>query len=256
MIQNIKKFIKKENYEFKKTMIDVKNLSFSYSKHNPIFKNANFEIHSGDLVAVIGPNGSGKSTLVKILSKLIPKQKGEINIYGKFSYIPQKFNQDINFPAKVSELLDLECCGCELRNQVSESLNIQDLEKKQFKDLSGGQQQRVLISLSLLSNPDILILDEPTVGIDLKTQEEFYKLLKKLNKQRNLTIIFVTHDTGMVSHYFDKILVVHNKHICLEDSKQTKKYQKTFMETHHETHHHKTENKQENKKNKTKGENK
>jgi zinc transport system ATP-binding protein len=189
------------------------------------------------LVAVIGPNGSGKSTLVKILSKLIPKQTGDINIYGKFSYIPQKFNQDTNFPAKVSELLDLECCGCELRKRVSTSLNIENLEDKQFKDLSGGQQQRVLISLSLLSNPDILILDEPTIGIDRQTQEEFYKLLKELNKQRNLTIIFVTHDTGMVSHYFDKILVVHNKHICLEDSNKTNKYQKSFMENHHETHH-------------------
>jgi zinc transport system ATP-binding protein len=225
------------NEQNKKVMIEVKNLSFSYSKINPIFNNANFQIHTGELVAVIGPNGSGKSTLVKILSKLISKQSGEMNIYGKLSYIPQKFNQDTNFPAKVSELLDLECCGCELRKQVSTSLNIENLEDKQFKDLSGGQQQRVLISLSLLSNPDILILDEPTVGIDRQTQEEFYKLLKDLNKQRNLTIIFVTHDTGMVSHYFDKILVVHNKHICLEDSKQTNKYQKSFMDNHHETHH-------------------
>ena len=223
----------------KKIMIDVKNLSFSYSKTNPIFHNANFEIHSGELVAVIGPNGAGKSTLVKLLSKLIPNQSGKINILGKLSYIPQKFNQDTNFPAKVSELLDLECCGCSLRNQVSESLNIENLEDKQFKDLSGGQQQRVLISLSLLSNPDILILDEPTVGIDLKTQEEFYKLLKNLNKERNLTIIFVTHDTGMVSDYFDKILVVHNKHICLENAKKTNSYQKSFMESHHEIHHNK-----------------
>lgn len=225
--------------ENKKIIIDVKNLSFSYSKTNPIFHNANFQIHSGELVAVIGPNGAGKSTLVKILSKLIPKQNGNINIFGKLSYIPQKFNQDTNFPAKVSELLDLECCGCNLRNQVSESLNIKNLENKQFKDLSGGQQQRVLISISLLSNPEILILDEPTVGIDRQTQEEFYKLLKTLNKERNLTIIFVTHDTGMVSHYFDKILVVHNKHICLEDSNKTNKYQKTFMESHQENHHHK-----------------
>jgi zinc transport system ATP-binding protein len=242
----------------KKTIINVKNLSFSYSKTNPIFNDANFEIHTGDLVAVIGPNGSGKSTLVKILSKLISKQTGEISIYGKLSYIPQKFNQDTNFPAKVSELLDLECCGCELRKQVSESLNIINLEDKQFKDLSGGQQQRVLISLSLLSNPDILILDEPTVGIDRQTQEEFYKLLKDLNKQRNLTIIFVTHDTGMVSHYFDKILVVHNKHICLEDSKQTNKYQKSFMDNHHETHHpnhnhtYKQDKKEKSKENKNK----
>lgn len=233
-----------------KTIINVKDLSFSYSKTNPIFHNANFQIHSGDLVAVIGPNGAGKSTLVKILSNLIPHQNGKIEILGKLSYIPQKFNQDNNFPAKVSELLDLECCGCDLRNQVSESLNIQNLENKQFKELSGGQQQRVLISLSLLSNPDILILDEPTVGIDMKTQEEFYKLLKQLNKQRNLTIIFVTHDTGMVSNYFDKILVVHNKHICLEDSKKTNKFQKSFMETHQEIHHHDTKNKKNEVKNK------
>lgn len=221
-----------------KPMIEIKNLSFSYSKNKPsIFKNTSFKIHKGDLVAIIGPNGSGKSTLVKLISNLIPKQTGEIKLNGKISYIPQKFNQDSNFPAKVSELLDLECCKCGLRKQVTNSLNISQFLNKQFKDLSGGQQQRVLIALSLLSNPEILILDEPTVGIDLATQEDFYKLLKQLNKERNLTILFVTHDTGMVSEYFNKILVVHNDHICLENATQTNKHQKSFMQSHNELHH-------------------
>lgn len=223
--------------QMKQPIISVKNLTFSYSEKNPIFSNVNFEINSGELVAVIGPNGTGKSTLIKIISNLIKKQNGEIKINGKLSYIPQKFNQDSNFPAKVFELLDLECCNCQLRRQIIKSLHINQFLNKQFKDLSGGQQQRVLIGISLLSNPDILILDEPTVGIDLKTQEEFYKLLKTLNKEKGLTIIFVTHDIGMVSEYFNKILVVHNKHVCLENSNKTKHFQKTFLQTHNETFH-------------------
>ena len=218
-------------------IISVKNLTFSYSEKNPIFSNVNFEINSGELVAVIGPNGTGKSTLIKLITNLINNQKGEIKINGKLSYIPQKFNQDSNFPAKVSELLDLECCNCQLRRQITKSLHINQFLNKQFKDLSGGQQQRVLIGISLLSNPDILILDEPTVGIDIKTQEEFYKLLKTLNKEKGLTIIFVTHNIGMVSEYFNKILVVHNKHVCLEHANKTKYYQKTFLQTHNETYH-------------------
>ncbi len=228
-------------------MIEVKNLSFSYNekfnknKHkinnnhsnsnlnsdNYIFKNISFEIYRGDFVAIIGPNGVGKSTLIKVLTgfiKIKPDNKGKTNlikINGRISYIPQKFNQDYNFPAKVSELLDLECCKCNLRNNILKSLDIYSIENKQFKDLSGGQQQRVLIAMSLLSNPDILILDEPTVGIDAKSQEGFYNILRDLNKNENLTILLITHDTSMISNYFNKTLCIFNKNICIDDAKNS-----------------------------------
>lgn len=219
-------------------IITVKNLYYSYNREENIFENVSFSIGKKDLVAIIGHNGSGKSTLIKLLLGLIENKKGKIDIQGKLAYIPQKYNQDINFPAKVKEILDLECCDCDLRGEVLISLGIENLIEKQFKSLSGGQQQRVLIALSLLSNPDILILDEPTVGVDTKTQEEFYKLLKKLNKDRDLTILFVTHDTGMISSYFSKIICVGNKKVYIDNAKKTHALvHSTYGDNFHEIHH-------------------
>lgn len=222
-----------------KSIIDIKNLSYAYPGQDTILENISFSINKKDLVAVIGHNGCGKSTLIKLILGLLEKSEGKINVKGKLAYIPQKYNQDVNFPGKVNEILNLECCDCGLREQVLVSLGIEKLIEKQFKSLSGGQQQRVLIALSLLSNPDILILDEPTVGVDSQTQEEFYKLLKKLNKERELTILFVTHDTGMISNYFTKTVCVENKKVHIDDAKNTHKLlHKAYGENFHEHHHH------------------
>jgi len=215
----------KSNLNIGDEIIKVSNLSYSYG-NDKIFYKASFSIKKGDLVAIVGPNGAGKSTLAKLLVGLLDfKNKKErnkhIKINGKIAYIPQKFNQDSNFPAKVSEILELECCICNHSKDILKSLDISSLENKQFKDLSGGQQQRVLIALALLSNPDVLILDEPTVGIDSKTQDSFYNILSKLNKNRNLTILFVTHDTSMISNYFSNILCVFDKHIIYDDAKNS-----------------------------------
>mgnify|MGYP003682317715 CR=1 FL=1 len=223
----------------KSTSITVKNLSYSYHKNQTILENISFSIEKKELVAVVGHNGSGKSTLIKLLLGLLKTKEGKINITGSIGYIPQSYNQDVNFPAKVKEILDLECCDCSLRGDVVKSLNLEKLENSQFKNLSGGQQQRVLIALALLSNPEILVLDEPTVGVDTKTQEEFYKLLKKLNKERELTILFVTHDTGMISNYFTKTLCVGNKQVHIDDAKHTHTLlHSTYGDSFHELHHH------------------
>ena len=224
--------------------IIVNNLSYSYSSNsnsNSILKNVSFEVFEGDFVAIMGPNGVGKSTLIKILTNLISikQRQKHITIKGKVAYIPQKFNQDPQFPISVKELLALECCKCSHRNQILKSLRIQSLENKQFRDLSGGQQQRVFVALSLLSNPDILVLDEPTIGVDSNTQEEFYKLLHKLNVEQNLTILLVTHDTSMVSEYVSKVLCVGNKTI-IEDSIENanKHINETYPQSFYAMHNH------------------
>ncbi|MCA9487003.1 ATP-binding cassette domain-containing protein [Candidatus Woesearchaeota archaeon] len=224
-------------------IIEIKDLTYSYHQEQNILENISLSIHKGDLVAIIGHNGSGKSTLVKLIAGLLEQKTESITLRGKLSYIPQKVSSDNNFPAKVKEILDLECCDCKLRDEVLKNLGIDEFVEKQFKVLSGGQQQRVLIALALLSNPDILILDEPTVGVDTKTQEDFYKLLKKLHKERELTILFVTHDTGMISDYFTKIICLDNKKAHMDEAKNTDKvlhsgYGEHFHEVHH--HHHKT----------------
>ena len=203
-----------------KNIIEVKNLSYSYNGLNSVLENISFSVKEKELVAIIGNNGCGKSTLIKLILGLIEKRSGVIKSFGKFSYIPQKYNQDNNFPAKVSEIFNLECCDCDLRNKVLKNLGTHNLLDKQFKNLSGGLQQRVLLTLSLLSNPNILVLDEPTIGVDKKTLIDFYKLLKNLNKERGLTILFVTHDTNMVFDYFDKIISIENKKINISNGRK------------------------------------
>ena len=227
-----------------KNIIEVKNLTYSYNNFKNILEDISFSIEKKDLVAIIGHNGSGKSTLIKLILGLIEKNKGEINTFGKLAYIPQKYNQDSNFPAKVEEIFSLECCDCDLRLTVLENLGVQNLLSKQFKNLSGGQQQRVLIALSLLSNPEILVLDEPTIGVDKKTLKDFYNLLKKLNEKRNLTILFVTHDTGMISSHFNKMICVENRKVYVHNAKNASKvlnkiYGEDFHKINH--HHHKSE---------------
>ena len=203
-----------------KNIIEVKNLSYSYNGLNSVLENISFSVKEKELVAIIGNNGCGKSTLIKLILGLIEKSSGVIKSFGKFSYIPQKYNQDNNFPAKVSEIFNLECCDCDLRNKVLKNLGTHNLLDKQFKNLSGGLQQRVLLTLSLLSNPNILVLDEPTIGVDKKTLIDFYKLLKNLNKERGLTILFVTHDTSMVFDYFDKIISIENKKVNISNGRK------------------------------------
>ena len=227
----------------RKTIISVRNLTYSFNDLENVLEDVSFSINKGDLVAIIGSNGTGKSTLVKIISGLLRAKKSSVKVNGKLAYIPQNFNQDFNFPAKVKEILDLECCDCSLRTDVLKSLGISNFENRQFKNLSGGQAQRVIIALSLLSNPDILILDEPTVGVDTKTQEDFYKLLKKLNKEKNLTILFITHDTGIISSYFTKIICIHDKKVFVDDAKNIRSllhstYGGSFQELSHKHHNH------------------
>lgn len=206
-----------------KPIIQINNLFFNYSNSNKLLENINIEILKKDMIAIIGPNGSGKSTLAKLIVGLEKPKKGEIKINGKVGYVPQKFSSDINFPATVSEILNLECCDCSNREQILESLDINKFSKKQFKELSGGQQQRVMIALCLLSNPDIIVLDEPSVGVDFKTQQEFYKILKRLNKENELTILFVTHETSMIPTHFNKIICFHENHVHVEDASKTSK---------------------------------
>lgn len=228
-----------------KTLIKVRNLSYSFND-NIVLDDVSFEVSRGDFIAIVGQNGAGKSTLVKIITGLYDiKNKSCVKRFGKIAYIPQKFNQDSNFPGKVSEIFNLECCNCKTRNDILQGLGVLGFLDKQFKILSGGQQQRVLIALSMLSNPDVLILDEPTVGIDVETSNSFYKLLKKLNEENGVAILFVTHDTGMISEYFNKVFCVSNGKVCIDVAKNAKSlmhsaYGCSFHEIHH--HHHDKKN--------------
>lgn len=226
-------------------LVEISKMSFSYGNEY-VLKDITFNIKEGDFVAIIGPNGSGKTTLIKLILGILKPDAGKVNVFGEESfkltdksmigYIPQKYSIDKNFPATVEEIILLK--KSDNINEIVKLLNIDDLMKKKFLELSGGQQQKVLIALSLLSNPKLLILDEPTVGVDTKSQHDFYMLLKDLNK-KGMTIIIVTHDISLVSKYVKSVLCVNGSICCQGEACNAEKILKTvYGENYQIIHHH------------------
>jgi len=221
-------------------IIRVKEVSFYYDSI-PALEDINLSVVRGDFLAIIGPNGSGKTTLLKLMVGLLKPTSGQIFLFGqeiekfrdwhRIGYIQQKaINFDPHFPISVEEVISSSLnSNPKIRNKfksnqkqrIMDSLATVGLEKlidRPINTLSGGQQQRVLIARALVTEPEILLLDEPTTGVDLKAQEEFYDLLGRLNKEYHLTIVLVTHDFGIVNRHVNKVaclnqkLVYHGQH--------------------------------------------
>lgn len=208
-------------------VIDVKNLNINYDNLTAL-KDITLSINEGDYVGVVGPNGSGKSTFIKAILKLVHIDKGEIYLFGKeikyfkewyrIGYLPQKSGANIiNFPATVEEVVQTGLISLKnnlIGNRVKtvlDLMDIYDLRKKLIGELSGGQQQRVFIARAIVNNPQVLFLDEPTTALDPESRDNFYELLRKLNKDNKTTIIFVTHDIGVIGKYAQKMLYLDKK---------------------------------------------
>jgi len=219
-------------------LISVSSLSFSYGE-NKVLEGVSFNIQENDFIAIIGPNGSGKTTLIKILLGFLAPTAGSISLSlprNKIGYVPQHYTLDRNFPGTVDEILPLK------NQKVIEQAGIENLLRKKFTSLSGGQQQRVLIALALHQSPKLLVLDEPTAGVDIRAQQSFYELLRELNKQ-GITIILVTHEVGVISSLVKKVLCIDHKVCCLGNPKEIpyllkKMYGQNFVQHHHKWHHH------------------
>jgi zinc transport system ATP-binding protein len=210
-------------------------ISFKYGS-NTVLDNCSFKVQNGDFAVVIGPNGSGKSTLLKICLGLLNPHSGEIRLYekpinefedwNKIGYVPQRINSfNQGFPATVEEVV---------RAPLYVNSNLFSVSKDNYKEyvgkvltavgmegygnrligkLSTGQQQRVFIAKALVNNPSILFMDEPTAGIDNKSEEDFYNLLFKLNKQQKITIVMVTHDYTDVKPMVNRVIHLHNGNV-------------------------------------------
>lgn len=187
-------------------MINIENLYFSYpNSPSFILNNINIFIPEGSYTSIIGDNGSCKSTLVKLMLNLLKPQKGNISINkDQIGYVPQKvegFNS--GFPITVKELLSCHAkfLGIKDKGIIDEALarvNMTKYKNSLIGNLSGGQQQRIFIGRALIGNPSILILDEPSTGIDINNQREIYDLLKTLNHNEKMTIISVEHNLAPV----------------------------------------------------------
>lgn len=194
-----------------------------------VLESISVTVASGDYVGIVGPNGSGKSTFVRALlglsdicagkAWLFGCSSNQFNDWGKIGYLPQNMSL-LNpvFPATVEEtvalgLLSLKKFPRKLGSSDKEKvasmlkkLGIFDLRLKLIGELSGGQQQRALLARALVNDPELLILDEPTAALDPETRERFYSLIAEINKESGVTILLVTHDTGVIGRYASKML--------------------------------------------------
>lgn len=204
-----------------RTLINIRNVSYRYHDVD-VLKNIDLTVKEGEFWALIGPNGSGKSTLIKLLLGLLPIQKGEIEWFGEpiqqlknrdqIGYVSQKSNAfNSSFPATVFEVVRsglVSQKGLFSRftkadeAKVHEALQLVQMDQfanRSIGQLSGGQQQRAFIARALVSDPRILIMDEPTVGIDQQNVKKFYELLHRLNEQQGIAILLVTHEIDLVT---------------------------------------------------------
>jgi len=209
-------------------IIEIRNLNFSYNRQ-PVLRDVNLNIKSGDFMAMIGPNGGGKTTLLKLMLGLLNPASGRIRIFGKppaevshrIGYVPQDVHINKNFPISSSDVVLMGKLkpsrgwsrhSSEDRNAAIEALaqvEMENFRNHRIGELSGGQKQRIFVARALVTDPDILFLDEPTASIDTKGQNEFYALLEELNKK--ITIIFVSHDLMAISRHVKSVACVNQR---------------------------------------------
>jgi zinc transport system ATP-binding protein len=237
-------------------IVNIDKVSYRYNS-SPALDNISFSVEEGDLVGIIGPNGAGKTTLFRLILGLQEGYTGNIKIFGedikenknvllKIGYVPQKAAVDRSFPATVEEIISLGITGKPSKNEISsaiETVDLFDQRHKRIGELSGGEQQKVLIAKALVNNPTLLILDEPATGIDQKTQSKFYALLKKLNYERKITIIWASHDLDSVNLLANKVACINRRLFFhgkvtefFENEELLKEYSESSMQAHMRLH--------------------
>jgi len=205
-------------------IITVKDLHFKYQT-SEVLSDVAFGVKPGAFVGIVGPNGSGKTTLVRLILGLLKPTRGEICLgRARIGYLPQKpFPYSLRFPSTAAEVVGLGLLSLKIfpkglvKNDEAaidwalELLGIWDIKHKLIGDLSGGQQQRVFLARALVNEPEVLILDEPTLALDPEARENFFATLKKLNDERGTTILLVTHDIGNIGRYARQLLYIDKK---------------------------------------------
>jgi zinc transport system ATP-binding protein len=208
--------------------IQIENLNFSYGRI-PVLEQANLTIFDKEFICIVGPNGGGKTTLLKLLLGLLEPQSGTVSVFGnapvagrkKIGYLPQHANLDSKFPVTALDVVLMGRLG-KTRSigfytkadrfaalDMLQRVGLEKLSDRPIAALSGGQRQRVLIARALVSEPEMLLLDEPTSSLDDYVERELYDLLKELNKE--LTVVVVTHDISFVSRYVERVVCVNRE---------------------------------------------
>ena len=232
----------------------------------PILQGVNLKVPAGRLVALIGPNGAGKTTLLRCMLGLQRGYSGQVKLFGeaqpqrampRVGYVPQRLNLERTFVLSVREFLCLRrpqtrswfwrsnrSNDVAIRGSLAE-IGVESLLDRPLANLSGGELQRVLIAYSLLTNPDLLLLDEPTAGVDLPGEQTFYDLIGEIHRKRGITVMLVSHDLSMVYRHADWIYAL-NGVICCEGPPETIMNAESLKQAygihvspyHHHHHHH------------------
>lgn len=210
-------------------ILDVRDLSVSFDKLE-VLKDISFSVDEGDVLAIIGPNGAGKSVLFRALMNLI-SYDGEIKWREdvKIGYVPQKLFEKTELPLTIKEFFILKSKNLffkdkQLIDSILHELKSVGLEpgilNQQITNLSRGQFQRVLIAWAILGHPNVLLFDEPTAGIDIAGEGSIYNLLHKLQNEREMTVLIISHDLNIVYRYADKVLCLNKEGLCFGEPKK------------------------------------
>lgn len=211
-------------------MIKINDMSFRYEKNSPVvLSHVNLDIQDGVYLSVIGENGSCKTTLIKLILGLLSPNSGSITVDTKnIGYVPQRVDSfNSQFPISVYEILKVHGKALKLDIKASIDYVLNKVNMTEFKDnlignLSGGQRQRVFIARALMGNPDLIILDEPSTGVDYKNQLEIYSLLSSLNKNEKTTIISIEHNLETALKYSTHILKIDEGVVSLKNVSEFK----------------------------------
>lgn len=206
------------------TVLAYEDVCFAYEREE-VLHNVNLHIRAGSLVAVVGPNGGGKSTLLRLALGLLQPLRGEVRVFRqtpersrrRIGYVPQQLQFDPAFPVNALDVVlmgraERHLAGPYRRSdrqaamEALERVNLADLARRAFPDLSGGERQRVLIAQSLVSDPSLLLLDEPTANVDPAVESRIYDLLKELNE--HITIVVVSHNLNVVTRHASHLVCV------------------------------------------------
>lgn len=215
-------------------MLTADSLYFSYTGTEPyILNNIHFNISGGEYVSIVGDNGCGKSTLVKLILGFLKPVSGQLTINAKRTgYLPQRSESaNSDFPITVFEMLNAYRKLLKIKNPDSVPESLSRIGMESFKNaligtLSGGQYQKVLIARAMMGSPDLLILDEPSTGVDVKSQAEIYKFIKTANEENGITVVSVEHN--LTAAIKNSTLIYHlsdgHGHLCTPE-----KYSAEFL---------------------------
>lgn len=204
-------------------LLEVKNLGVHFNDSD-IIEGVSFSLEKGEVLSIIGPNGAGKTTLIRAILGLIPHE-GHAYFEGQpitqnlssIGYVPQRFDFDKTFPITVSEFLNLSSgfSSNDSIGKICKELEIEPLTNQKLGTLSGGQLQRVLIARAVINKPRLLIMDEPTAGVDLGGVKSFYDIVQYLNTKHEMAVMLISHEINMVYSLAGKVICLNKQMFCV-----------------------------------------